>query len=132
MSAINPRNLPFAGLTRERFACLYVVELSTGVVKIGYTERQRQRMFILSEQVKREFSAHITRFHIGRRLGDRNKREHERSLIRKVAQRAEPLPNRAEFFTGISFRAACAFVDEVSAEAVAKSVTDAQLAQEAS
>lgn len=108
---------------------LYAAEFQDGVIKVGITSNGDGRINAL-----RFRGEPAIRFYVGEQHQCGMWGEWE--LLARIGKKARLLSNHSlrprEWFTGISFRAACALVDEVSAEAVAKSVTDAQLAQEAS
>jgi hypothetical protein len=92
--------------------CLYVIELETGVVKIGYTGNPRARIHALGQQIRREFKTKMVRAHFGADLGGEGRgRTLEMDFIRAVASRAQPLPGRLEFFTGIDFDTAVPVCD---------------------
>ena len=98
----------FARNTR-RFAevvhapCVYAVELSNGIVKVGASSSARGRMMSLQAQVKRAYRAELGRFFIMPRATVKAAYEFETLAVHRLEQLAEPIPGRREFFAGIGF-----------------------------
>lgn len=87
--------------------CIYVAELSTGVLKVGASGSARARMMSLANEVKREHGAEIERFHIVPRATFKAAYETETRLIDLLMDKgAEVVPGRREFFRGTTFKAA--------------------------
>ena len=61
-------NAAFEVIPRHFDGCVYAVQLSNGVVKVGFSRNPRTRMCSLSDQVRRKFGVRLTKFHVGDNL----------------------------------------------------------------
>lgn len=114
----------FAKHTR-RFACLphepciYVAELSTGVVKVGSSTSARARMMSLTADVKREHGAQISRFEVFTRPTYKSAFEFETLVVHMLRAVAANVAGHREFFTGITYESALGLV-RFAIEAIAQ------------
>lgn len=96
-----PNTRRFADLPHK--PCVYIAELSTGVVKVGASNSARARLMSLASELKRLHGAALGRYEIFPRATPKAAYELETCCVRVLAERATSLPGRREFFTGISF-----------------------------
>ena len=81
--------------------CLYVLEMSNGIVKVGRTASPRFRMRSLIKQCRVEFGADIHRIHFSNESNSLH--ANEQWLIECAAAEGVRVPGRREYFTGLSF-----------------------------
>jgi hypothetical protein len=96
-------------------ACVYVAELSNGLVKVGYSQNPRTRLGSLSAQARRRFRADVTRWHVGpafNREGDG--RYAEALTLARMSRIATPVNGAAEFFHGARFEIARQLCEQLS------------------
>lgn len=96
----------FADLPHE--PCMYVAELSTGVIKIGSGSSARGRLMSLSNEVGREHSAQIARFEIFTRATYKAAYEVETQAVHMLRAVAANVEGRREYFTGVEYEDAVA------------------------
>lgn len=106
-----PHLLRFADVANE--PCVYVAELSNGIVKVGASGGARARMMSLASELQRDHDSELTRFHIAPRRTFKAACEAETRLVWRVAEIATVVPGRREFFEGVSFDAAVILCAEV-------------------
>jgi len=94
----------FASL--EHAPCVYVAELSTGVVKVGVSSSARARLMSLANEVKRAHAAELNRFHVATHPTVQAAYATETKLVQRLQALAKTIPGRREFFIGLSFRRA--------------------------
>lgn len=100
----------FADLPHE--PCVYVAELSTGVVKVGCSTSARARLMALASEVKREHGAELQRFQVFVRKSYKAAFEAETKVVYLFREVAKAVAGRREFFTGISYSKAKAIASE--------------------
>lgn len=88
--------------------CVYVAELSGGVLKVGASGSARSRMMSLANEVKRVHGVELGRFRIVQRATVKAAFEAETKLVHWLRAFAKPVPGRREFFTGVPFEVAAA------------------------
>lgn len=93
--------------------CVYVAELSSGMVKIGASSSARARMMSLRAELLREHGAELQRFHVVVRATIKAAYETETRIVAALASAGIPAPGRREFFGGITFEHAVSLVDAV-------------------
>lgn len=99
----------FAHLGKHRCPSVYLLGLSSGVVKVGYSSAPAFRLATLTRELARE-SISIERF-----CSFPGGRQFERACIASLMAVAQPLPGRLEYFTGIDYEAAISVIENVSA-----------------
>jgi hypothetical protein len=119
---MGPRNARFSGIPRSFDACIYAVELTNGLVKVGFSRNPRTRMTSLRAQVARVFGADIARFHIGVDLPLRAAVRAEGAALIRIGRIGTVVCGHKEFFTGVCFGAAVTLVSQVSRRAAALSL----------
>jgi hypothetical protein len=116
---MGPANARFASIPRGYSGCIYVCELTNGIVKVGFSRNPRTRMVSLARQVRRQFAADIARFFIGADMSTREAIRAESAALVCMRKIAPAVPGYLEFFTGITFdsaRAVVALHNEVTAD----------------
>lgn len=90
---------------------VYVVELSTGALKVGATTSARARMMSLANELRRNFQAEILRFHVTPKATPKAAYETETTVVKSLSEIAEVIPGRREHFCGVAYEVACALAD---------------------
>lgn len=105
----------FAGIPRDFKGCVYVAELTNGVVKFGFSRNPRTRMGSLVNEVRRRYRCDVSRFQIGSDFVDsRQATRAEQELISRAARIGSPFRGRKEFFCHIKFPVAVNLVKQIS------------------
>lgn len=105
----NPSTRRFADVPRE--PCVYVAELSTGVVKVGASSCALYRMMSLASEAKRHHGSVIERFQVFTRATYKGAYEAETRAVHRLRAIGTQVPGRREYFVGITFEDAIAAVD---------------------
>lgn len=101
----------FSGLS-VREPCLYALETSDGLVKVGRSGSPRQRMYCHARELSRR-GLRIVRFVVAPAVHwDIYTAEGE--LLRRLNQRATTRPGRTEWFQGIAYGAAATLVRQIA------------------
>jgi hypothetical protein len=93
----------------QRFAdvphepCIYVAELSSGVIKVGVGGSARARMMAFANEAKRVHGAELLRFHVVAKPNTKAAYETESVVVALLVQIGSLVPGRREYFTGVAY-----------------------------
>lgn len=96
-----PHTLRFAEV--PNVPCVYVAELSGGLLKVGVGMSARGRLMSLASEVKRTQGVELLRFQVIPKRTVKAAYEVETTLVAVMKRLGIPIPGRREFFTGIKF-----------------------------
>jgi len=113
MGAVTKR---FGDIPRVYEGCVYAVEMSNGVVKVGSSRNPRTRMETLMYQVRSKYGCGVVRFFIGRDIPYRNATVVERKVICVLGRMGNPLPRTKEFFVNVRFGDAVNVIRQMNAK----------------
>lgn len=105
----------YPGVDGGQYSAIYAVELSNGLIKVGYSNTPLGRMYGLALESRRKFRAEITQIHVSAALPDRCVRKAEKVLLARMDRTANSVPKNREYFSGTSFKTARNLVEQVSA-----------------
>ena len=108
----------FSHLPRWDHGCIYVAEISNGLVKVGMTLQPYSRMHNLNQSCRTKYDAAISRCHIGPHIGLKRTKllRAEDRLIGKVRWLGSRIVGTREYFTGVPFDVVVALVDKISGQ----------------
>ena len=104
----------YAAIPREYDGCVYAVEFTNGIVKVGHSRNPRTRMDSLANQVRRKYGARFARFYIGRDIPAKVAAKTEREVLRRLSGMGNNIAKTTEFFTGIRFGVAVNLIRQMS------------------
>lgn len=105
----------FCEVPRWDYGCVYAVEFSNNVIKVGMTQYPQSRLYGLNQEFRKRHDAVITRYHIGPHIEKRGMlRQTERKLIDAAAKHGRAFLQTREYFEGIAFDSAVELVERVS------------------
>jgi len=90
-------------IPRNFGSCIYVAELNSGVVKVGFSASPRNRISSVDAFSRKVYGARVTRFHISQKLELRQAQGCEKKLIEKMKIAGTQLKGRIEYFHGVTF-----------------------------
>jgi len=112
-----PATERFQIIPRFYAGCVYAVELTNGIVKVGWSRNPRTRMESLVWKLRKEFRTGIARFFIGRDIPSELACKAENDVIKRISKIGNVLPKRREYFTGVSFGHAVNLISQFSRRA---------------
>lgn len=105
----------FSSIPRFFSGCVYAVELTNGIVKVGFSRNPRTRMQALTFEAKRVYRCGVSRFHIGHDFDNSMQATRaELELIDRASKVGVAFRGRREYFVNLPFGVAANMVDQLS------------------
>lgn len=101
----------FDDVSRGYTGCVYVAELATGVVKVGFSANPKTRLYRLSNQVKRQYGTTICRYYISVNMPKRLAQKAETVTLTNIRNIGVQVDGTHEYFHGVKFSDAVALIE---------------------
>jgi len=104
-------NRRFKSIERGSGGCVYVAEISNGIVKIGFSRNPRVRLQSLEYEVRKKLGASLSRFYVSKSVPVFSATHAENKTLKAAREVGDQVPRTLEYFTGIRFESAVDIVE---------------------